>query len=241
MNNITIIIVQPQQPDNVAAIARIMASFGFQELILINPLMNIKDIRPEISRGGTRIIDNIQVYDNLSEVRKHHDLLIGTTAKQSLGRNYGKEHIRLEELEAIAKKNNGRIGIVFGREDRGLTNEELGLCDLSLRIETSEEQNALNLSHAAAIILHSISKAKTERNTETISIEDKERIIEKIRMIYEQASRKNNTYITKRERTHLIVWRRILSNPMLNDMHAKAILGLLNEISKGLEENNKRD
>jgi len=240
MNKTTIILIEPQQPDNVAAIARVMASFGFKELILVNPLLNVKDIRPEVSRGGTSIIDNMKVYDNMNKVREEHNILFGTTAKTSLGRNYNKNHTDIEGLKELLKEHSGKIGIVFGREDRGLTNEELELCDISLRIETSNEQRALNLSHATAIILHSISKIERKEKEREISIENKERIIKEIKELYEISSNKNNTYIEKRKQTHGIVWRKILTNPMLNDMHGTAVLGLLNEIRKAIEKENKK-
>jgi tRNA/rRNA methyltransferase len=237
MNEISIILVEPQQPDNVAAIARVMASFNFNYLILVNPLLNVNDIRPEISRGGTKIIDNMKVIQTLEIVRKEHDLLIGTTAKKSITNSYTKDHINIDEMKNTLTNYNGKIGIIFGREDRGLSNEELSFCDVSLRIETSKEQSALNLSHAAAIILNNISQVEqNESKIKSISSETKERIISEIKEIYESSSIKNNTYIEKRKQTHAIVWRRLLTNPLLDEMHATAILGLLNEIRKALEE-----
>jgi tRNA/rRNA methyltransferase len=236
MNRRTVILVEPQQPDNVAAIARVMASFGFKELMLVNPLLNTKDIRPEMSRGGTHIIDDIIIHDSMKSIRQEHTLLIGTTAKKSLTRSYSKDHITITGMKELLEKNNGKAGIIFGREDRGLTNEELELCDYTVRIETSEEQRALNLSHAAAIILHSISQLELKNNDEPISSENKERIINEVRSIYALSSKKNNTYIQKREQTHAIVWRRMLGNTMLNDNHAKAIIGFLNETRKALQK-----
>ena len=55
-----------------------------------------------------------------------------------------------------AVKNNSKVAIVFGREDRGLTNEELGLCNLHIHIPTNEDYSSLNLAQAVQIVCHEI-------------------------------------------------------------------------------------
>lgn len=86
-------------------------------------------------------------------------------------------------LEDFAKKIfdvEGKVGLVFGREDYGLFNEEIADCDIMLKIPTSESYSSLNLSHAVTVVLYSIylKKAYIPKRRRSLGSLEKEKLYE---------------------------------------------------------------
>jgi len=162
-----IIIVRPETAGNIGSIARVMKNFKFTTLVVFNPSIEKSEILSYDTQGfamhGKDILLNSNIIE-LSEQEKHdsefkkflekYDLVIGTTAKGKRYSNIKRLSIFPSQLELPLSKKALRIALLFGKESRGLTNEEVALCDLLLRIPTSEEYPTMNLSHSCAIILY---------------------------------------------------------------------------------------
>ncbi len=155
-NIISIVLVEPSKPQNLGSIARLMMNFGFTRLILVNPLLNLADAEIQIvARRANVLINRAQLVYDLNDVRKDFDYIISTTARVGGDQNLKRVAIppeKLLETEFPWKK----IAIVFGREQYGLSNEELELSDLIVTIPTDSAYSAMNLSHATAIILYQL-------------------------------------------------------------------------------------
>lgn len=264
-NNISIVIVEPINPDNISAICRIMKNFNFKNLILINPKFKKEDLRYEIARNGYDICKNAIIKKSFESI-KDHFLLISTSSKP--GKNITRSYLKLKELEKILeeklnmedlKTKNKKIALIFGREDKGLLQKELEESDFIITIETSKEQRALNLSHSVGIILHyfyefiipKIKKGKkvNENNIKNnvaqkrISFADKkekEFAIKKILELYTYFSKKNKTYKKTKYETQKIVWNRILGKSLINKKELKTVLGFLKEIEKSIKLKEKK-
>ena len=167
----TIILVQPEHSGNVGSIARVMKNFNFKKLVIFNPIEKIDKILSYETCGyamhGKDILlnANIITVDNeknhLTELKnflKNFDLIIGTTAKGKSYTNIKRLAIFPEDFVLPISEKPLHIAILFGKESRGLTNEEIKLADVLLRIPTSEEYSSLNLSHGCGIILYEIFK-----------------------------------------------------------------------------------
>ncbi|MHA2173653.1 MAG: RNA methyltransferase [Candidatus Hodarchaeales archaeon] len=157
-DDISIILIEPSKTQNVGSIARIMMNFGFNNLILINPQVNLADPEIEIvARKAIGIVKHAQlITTTLLDIRSNFQMLIGTTAR--IGSDYNLNRVAISPNTAFSEEMpHGKIGIVFGREQHGLTNEEVVLCDLVLSIPTHSEYPVLNLSHALGIILYDLS------------------------------------------------------------------------------------
>ena len=165
---ISVILVEPENPGNVGAVARIMKNFGFYDLRLVKPC-EINEIAYARATHAKDILDNAKIFDSFEKATKDLSMLIATTGKI---RKISKHVI---EPWKIPKYEN--IGIVFGRESIGLLNEEIEKCDLVVSIPTSKYR-VLNLSHAVGIILYEIFKSRREfkRN---INFEGLNRLFEK--------------------------------------------------------------
>jgi TrmH family RNA methyltransferase len=169
--SITVILSQPESAGNVGSIARVMKNFDFNDLVIFNPIEKKKAILSKKTQGfamhGKDILFNAKIIQSKSQ--KEHlkdfkryldnfDLVIGTTAKGARYTNIKRLAIFPEGLEIPKVQNTMKIALLFGKESRGLTNEEMELVDVPLRIPTSNEYPTMNLSHACAIILYELFK-----------------------------------------------------------------------------------
>ncbi|MFW9780252.1 MAG: RNA methyltransferase [Candidatus Heimdallarchaeota archaeon] len=155
---LSIVLVGPSKPQNLGSIARVAMNFGILNLILVDPALDLTDqghlseIMAVARRAGT-IIDSVRIFDDFQRVRDSFSFLIGTTART--GGDYNLLRVALPP-EALLSTDIGseNLAVVFGREQYGLSNKEIGLCDLVISIPTEEIYPVMNLSHAVAIIIY---------------------------------------------------------------------------------------
>ena len=156
LNKFFIILVEPKYGGNIGAVARTMMNFGFDKLYLVNPC-ELDDDCYTRAVHATKIIEGAKIFPSFKEAIKNMDYLAATSSIES---KKDKKHLRNPILiENFAEKIfelDGKVGLVFGREDYGLYNEEIAACDIMLRIPTSESYLSLNLSHAVSLVLYSI-------------------------------------------------------------------------------------
>lgn len=159
MDNISIILVEPQSAGNIGSVARAMENTGFPNLVLINPVdyKNNEAYSMACNACGTLLM--AKVFPNIKDAIKDSGLVVGTTRRK------GRErypvltlHEAIPNILTAAKKN--KVSILFGREDRGLKNEEIKLCDLLVEIPTHKSYPSLNLSHAVFLVSYELFKAE---------------------------------------------------------------------------------
>lgn len=160
--NIRIILNEPQYDGNIGSVARVLKNFGCHDLVLVNPC-SIGSMAETMAQHAWDIVEHATICDSLHDAFFGSNLVIGTTGTR--GETAGR-HVRIPAYppKRLREKLNGKEGtvsIVFGREDDGLSNRELVMCDLLVSIPTSEEYPIMNLSHAVAVILYELSDLKT--------------------------------------------------------------------------------
>jgi len=158
---IDVVLVELKIPENIGFVARVMKNFGFKNLVLYNCNVGRESY---ITAGHAKdVIKSSLVIDNLEEYLSRKSLVVGTTGikVKSIGR-YVRKSITPEELKEIVREN---TAILFGREDFGLFDEELKLCNVVVSVPTSQEYPVMNVSHAVAVLLYELSKAGFESET----------------------------------------------------------------------------
>jgi len=169
--NFSIVLIQPEHAANIGSIARVMKNFNFKSLIIFNPSEKVEEIKSYKSQGyamhGKDILFNSEIIiineknDYLTkykELMKRFDLVIATTAKGKHFRNIRRLAIFPNDLTLPISEKSLQIALVFGKESHGLTNEEIEVANILLRVPTSNSYPTLNLSHACGIILYEIFK-----------------------------------------------------------------------------------
>ena len=164
-----IILVEPSLPVNIGAVARAMKNMGFSHLRLVCPADDeghLSDPARRMSAGSEEILEAARVSTSLREAVGDLQLVVGCTARKGKGRH---PLLTPGHLPGILGKYHPdtRMGIVFGREDRGLTNPELDLCNLLLTIPTAPEHHSLNLAQAVLLVCYELRRAEKNSGTTT--------------------------------------------------------------------------
>ena len=165
----SVVLVQPEHAGNIGSISRLMKNFEIEKLIVFNPIENAEIIRSHHTQGfsmhakdillNAEIIELERQEDHIIEFKKFmkkFDLIIASTAKGMHYKNIRRLPIFIKDLQIPISKQPKKIAIMFGKESRGLTNEEIELADILIRIPSSDDYPTLNLSHACGIILYEL-------------------------------------------------------------------------------------
>ncbi|MBI4439974.1 RNA methyltransferase [Candidatus Woesearchaeota archaeon] len=226
---IKIILLEPKNPGNIGAVCRVMANFGFSDLVLINPKCNLKDIELiKRAKHGQGVVRKIAVKEK--GYLKTLDYLIGTTARLGTDYNIPRSPLTPEKLAVKICNADADAGILFGREDSGLTNEEILLCDFIVSIPASSEYPAMNISHAVAIVCYEIFQKKMEKKIfskyPAAGKMEKEALLKKIDRILDRME-----FSTKeKKQTQKIIWKRILGKGMLTRREIFALHGFFEKM-----------
>lgn len=142
-------------PENIGSVARGMKNMGLHELILINPTPYKNLEAYALAHKSKDIIDKALVYDSLKEALGSFVFVIGTT-QRIRGRRYPLYTPReiAEEIKKIGS--NRKIALVFGRESKGLSNEELRCCNMVSTIPTAVKQPSVNVAQAVMIYCYEL-------------------------------------------------------------------------------------
>lgn len=155
---ICFILVEPAVPENVGASARAINTMGFQSMRLVNPCDHLSMKARMLAHGSNHILESARVFNSLQNAAEGLDLLVGTTANTS--RTTKQDYHSSAELPQILAAKAGnieRVGLVFGREESGLTNEELLLCDIATSIPLAASYPSVNLGQAVMIYAYALS------------------------------------------------------------------------------------
>ncbi len=158
-DRLVLICHQLRSPENLGAIARVMANFGATELILSDPLTH--DFRGADKTGvkGEGVLETFAVARDLDEALAKTVYAVGTTSREEL-----KRRTALTPEEGIARltehAQRGKVALVLGGEKRGLSDDELARCQDIIVIPTPGPQPSMNVSHAAGVLLYLCARAE---------------------------------------------------------------------------------
>jgi len=154
LDNIRIVLVEPQVPGNVGAASRAMKNMGLGRLVLVNPWFRDHPQARYMAHGSEDILDGAVVCDSLAEAVADSVLVAGTTRRKRRG--VPMMTPRPAATEILAAAVNGPVSILFGREDKGLSNDELTVCQLLVSIPSSAGHPSLNLSQAVMVTAYEL-------------------------------------------------------------------------------------
>lgn len=148
------IVVEPEIEANLGFLARTMANFDIEELILVDPQFTIGEEARNTAVKAQELLDDARIVDTMEEAVQQVDFAVGTTAHDAESSNVLRNAVEPAEMAERANEVDGDIGIVLGRESKGLSNDELDRCDLVVTIPTDDEYEVMNITHAAAILFY---------------------------------------------------------------------------------------
>lgn len=153
--NVYFILVEPQSPGNIGAAARALKTMGFTNLVLINPCDHLASEARWLAHASEDILESARIYPSLSEVLQNMNFVVATTQRV---RGYHFPFYTPAELgeKIIPLSQENNIAVVFGRENTGLTNEELRQCHAISTVPAAVSHPSLNLAQAVMVYAYEL-------------------------------------------------------------------------------------
>ena len=157
-SNIRIVLVNTSLSANIGSTARAMKTMGLRQLVLVDPRVFPSSEATALAAGASDVLATANVVATLEEAIADCSLVIGASARS---RTIPWPLLDAREAGELARLESERhaVAIVFGREDRGLTNEELHLCQYHVSIPSDEEYGVLNVASAVQVIAYEVRMA----------------------------------------------------------------------------------
>ena len=241
-DSVKIVLVGTTHPGNIGASARAIKTMGLKKLLLVSPKDFPNDVALYRAKAAKDVIEKAEMHPDLFSATKDCELIIGTSARNRkvpwplvTPRQAG------QEIVQALQQGVNKVAVVFGREDRGLTNEELGMCNLHVHIPTNEEYSSLNLSQAVQILSYETRLAmlenydlieKPEWDVELADNEQTERLITHLDELMQEV----DFYDTQNPRKLLTRVRRFFKRARIDKMEANIFRGLFSAVQKNLRK-----
>ena len=159
--NVAIVLVQPNIPENIGAAARAMCNMGLRRLIVVDPpRCDLTRVCKMATHAALDVVEEMEVFARLDEALQGFGYVVGTTARRGGQRQVIGDPARLAEMLAPMTAEN-EVAILFGPEDRGLTNEDLRVCHSVATIPTADF-SSLNLAQAVMVVCYELFRCSLE-------------------------------------------------------------------------------
>lgn len=155
LDNIKIVLVGTTHPGNIGAAARAMKAMGLTRLALVRPKIFPHAEATARAAGADDLLARAELHDNLADALANCRLAVATSARE---RRLDWPGFTAREFGGIALREArlGEVAVVFGRENNGLSNEELDLCNRLVHIRANPEFGSLNLGAAVQVMAYEV-------------------------------------------------------------------------------------
>lgn len=173
LSHVRIVMVNTTLPANIGSALRAMKTMGLSKLVLVKPKTYPHPDIDALAAGAQDLIEQIEIVETLEEAIQDCHLVFGTSAR-SRTIPWPLLDVRPAaelSLNAVAKEQQ-EIAVVFGREDRGLTNEELALANYHLTIPVNPDYGVLNVAQAIQVVCYEMRMAALGLPVKTNDVDD---------------------------------------------------------------------
>lgn len=151
-DNISVVLVSPQAPENIGLAARCLKNTGFSRLRLV--CSSIPKRSFDVAKRARDILDKAKIFPSLADALADVDYVCGTTRRR---RRYTTiSHFRFILPQLVAMASTGKVAIVFGKEDFGLSRDELSRCDSIFYLPADPDFSSYNMAFSVGIVGYSI-------------------------------------------------------------------------------------
>lgn len=223
-----VVLVKPKYQGNIGSVARLMKNFGFTNLVLVNPPKLEGEARA-MAMHGVDIMRDAKVLKSFKELTGRFDFLVATSAIIAGDSNAMRSPVTPEEL-GNSRDLDGKVGILFGREDTGLSNDEIAACDMLVTIPAGEEYPTLNLSQSVAIILYEISKLSSRKRLKKFRQAkkiEKDILLEKFNALVDSVYGEDF-----RRRVAKKTFRQLIGRAFISGLEATTLIGVFRKASE---------
>ena len=228
---VSIVLVGTQSPGNIGMVCRAMKNMGLADLRLVNPCQvdHLDAIKFAVS--ARNILESARIFTSLEDAIADSEFSVATTRRHGKYRNEIITPVQVvERFSGCAPKS--RMALVFGREDSGLTTDEVALCRWQATIETADEFGSLNLSQAVLIFCYELLKGSgSAAPPATVARELAGSA--SLEPLYSQMERTflKIGYLNPQNPEHMMrTLRRIFSRAELDEREVSSLRGLLSQV-----------
>jgi tRNA/rRNA methyltransferase len=161
-----IVLCGPQIPGNVGAVARAMANFGLSDLRLVNPCDHLAEEARMFAAGAAQLLESARIFPDLAVAISDLQITVATTRREGRLRGRLLDSTQLPALFGSLPAGT-KAGLVFGREQSGLTSDDVALCSHTARVATSDSTGSLNLAQAVVLFLYELARQPQGAASET--------------------------------------------------------------------------
>lgn len=155
LDNVAIVLCRPKFPENIGAAARVAHNMGISRLhVVCDRLPEEEKIRRLATHNAAALIDTMQVHSSLEASLAPFSRVIGTTARHGRQRRLVRNPREMAQL-VIPQLTTNQVALLFGPEDKGLSNDDLKYCEMTVTIPTAGF-SSLNLAQAVAILCYEL-------------------------------------------------------------------------------------
>jgi TrmH family RNA methyltransferase len=234
--SVAVVLHEPQDLVNIAHVVRAMKNFGFRDLRLVAPRDYEAHRIEGIAHQTHDLLRRVVLYESLEPAIADCVHVVGCTARgRSAKRNLQRPRGAADEILQAAEA--GPVALLFGREDKGLSNEDLDRCHRIVTIPTDPGYASLNLAHAVVVMLYELALARGDelrafkaprRQAGAATVEE----IERFFVDAEQALQAIE-FFKVRDREHIMrTVREIVHRVPLDEREAKLLRAMAIEVVK---------
>ena len=237
LSNIYFILVRPQMGENIGSVARAIKNFNIKYLRIVNPRCNWPNQKAlATSVGAKDVLKSAKIYDSVDKSIGDLDIIFASTSRI---RKVNKKIISVLDLKNKIKKNK-KIGIIFGPEASGLSNDEINSADYLVKIPTNNNFSSINLSHSAIIFCFQLFQCFSNKNISynsnyKSSIAKKSQVNKFIKFIIKGLDKKGFLQPNHKRKSMLRNINNIFHRMNLSEQEIRILLGVfstLNEFNK---------
>jgi tRNA/rRNA methyltransferase len=233
--DISIVLVEPQSPGNVGMVCRAMKNMGLSRLRLVNPCPINHPEAFMFAVSAKDLLERAEIFPDLESALADTPISVATTRRHGKYRQeiWSPSEI-IEKIAADASSNS--CALVFGREDSGLTTQEVSLCRWQATIPTSDEYGSLNLAQSVLIFCYEILKSSGGANQQPVRELAAGVLLEPMYEQMEQVLLKIG-FLNPQKPAHLMMTlRRILARAELDSREVTIIRGMMSQIDWACSE-----
>ena len=227
----TIILLEPQLEENIGAVARAMLNFNLHNLRIIKKKWRPSKISFKTSAKADEILKNTQVFKNLEEAINDLEYVYATSNRK---RDLNIDVVNLKKgIKTISNYKNFKVGVLFGPERSGLSNEHIALCDKIIEIPLNQNFKSLNLAQSVLLVVYelfnlnlckinSVKKKKTKKKELLIFFKVLQNYLEKV----------NFFKIKEKKKIMMRNIKAIFNKAELTEKEVKILLGIIKNLTK---------
>ncbi len=233
--HVRVVLVRPRRAGNVGAAARAMANIGLRDLVLVAPRLDKRDPVTWIAHGAEDLVASMRTVETLAEALEGTTTAVATTARVRRWRSWPLlDPAGAGEVVAAASAA-APAALVFGPEDKGLSNDDLALCTHLARVDTDPRQRSLNLAQAVLLLCYEVRRhallARPRRTRVPADAAQVDGTLEQLAAVLERVG-----FFRGRNRTQVLsTARQILTRTELTREEIGFLRGSLRKLGWGLD------